>query len=101
MDLLVLPNVGKILAKNLNAVGIHTPEQLRQVGSKNAFIRIRVTVDPGACLHMLYGLQGAIDGVSDNCLPVETKEELRHFYRDLQRKMKGQREQTIVSGLHI
>jgi DNA transformation protein and related proteins len=84
MDLQNLPNIGKVLANNLNAVGVHTPEQLRQLGCKDAFIRIRATVDPGACLHMLYGLQGAIDGVPDNRLSDEIKEELRRFYRNLQ-----------------
>jgi DNA transformation protein and related proteins len=83
MDLLDLPNVGKVLGKNLNAVGIRTPEQLRDLGSKDAFLRIRTTVDPGACLHMLYGIQGAIEGVPDSHLSDATKEELKRFYRTL------------------
>jgi DNA transformation protein and related proteins len=84
-DLQTMPNVGKVLAENLLAVGIETPEQLSQVGSKDAFIRIRATVDPGACLHMLYGLQGAIDGVPDTRLSDATKADLRRFHRDLAR----------------
>jgi DNA transformation protein and related proteins len=83
MDLLDMPNVGKVLAKNLNAVDIHTPEQLRGVGSKDAFLRIRTTADPGACLHMLYGIQGAIEGIPDGRLSDATKEELKSFYRSL------------------
>jgi DNA transformation protein and related proteins len=83
MELLDLPNVGAVLGKNLNAVDIHTPEQLRDIGSKDAFLRIRTTVDPGACLHMLYGLQGAIEGVPDSRLSDATKEELKRFYRSL------------------
>ena len=34
-DLLSLPNVGKVLAGNLRAVGIETPEQLRETGAKD------------------------------------------------------------------
>jgi DNA transformation protein len=78
-----LPNVGKVLEDNLKKINIETPEQLRQIGAKEAFIRIRMQVDPGACLHMLYGIQGAIDGIPDKFLPVQTKEHLRLFYKTL------------------
>ena len=61
---------------------IFTEEQLREMGSKEAFIRIRM-IDPGACLHMLYGLQGAIDGIKDSLLPESTKRELKEFYKNL------------------
>lgn len=84
MGLMDLPNVGRVLASNLEAVGVHSPEQLKQLGSKEAFISIRATVDSGACLHMLYGLQGAIEGVPDCQLSDETKDDLRSFFRDLQ-----------------
>lgn len=83
MDLQDLPNIGKVLAKNLNAVDIHTPEQLRDLGCKDAFLRIRTTVDPGACLHMLYGIQGAIEGIPDSRLSDATKTDLKGFYRSL------------------
>jgi DNA transformation protein len=78
-----LPNVGKVLESNLQKVSIKTPEQLRRIGAEEAFARIRMQVDPGACLHMLYGIQGAIDGIPDKLLPVQTKERLRLFYKTL------------------
>ena len=81
-ELVILPNVGKVLEKNLNEIGIFTVKQLRDIGCKDAFIRIRM-IDPGACLHMLYGLQGAIDGIKDSLLPESTKCDLRLFYKDL------------------
>jgi DNA transformation protein and related proteins len=84
MGLTDLPNVGRVLAGNLEAVGVCTPEQLRLLGAKEAFTRIRATVDSGACLHMLYGLQGAIEGVPDSQLSDATKDDLRCFFRDLQ-----------------
>lgn len=82
MELADLPNVGKVLASNLRAVGIETAEALRETGAEEAFLRIRV-IDPGACLHMLYGLQGAVDGVRDNLLPEDKKRALKAFFKTL------------------
>ncbi|ORE50702.1 hypothetical protein B6A11_14430 [Enterococcus faecalis] len=53
------------------------------MGSKEAFFRIRLQSDSDACLHMLYGLEGAIEGVNDICLSQETKEELKAYYNSL------------------
>lgn len=83
MELTDLPNVGAVLARNLNAVGIHTPEELRALGTEEAFLRIRTTIDPGACIRMLYGIEGAIEGIPDELLPQETKERLKRFHREL------------------
>ena len=80
--LLELPNVGKVLEKNLREIGVHTPEQLQELGSKEAFLRIRLN-DSEACLHMLYGLQGAIEGIKDSKLCEATKADLKQFYRSL------------------
>jgi len=81
-ELAKLPNIGKVLEKNLNEIGIYTEKQLKEIGSKEAFLRIRF-YDPGACLHMLYGLQGAIDGIKDNFLTETTKQDLKAFYKNL------------------
>jgi len=83
-ELAGLPNVGAVLERNLLEVDISSPEQLRSVGSREAFTRIRTTVDPGACLHMLYGIEGAIRGIPDGQLPEDTKESLRAFFRSLE-----------------
>jgi DNA transformation protein len=82
-ELSKLPNVGKVLEKNLNEIGIFTEEQLKEIGSKEAFARIRL-LDPGACLHMLYGLQGAIEGIKDTFLAESTRQELKNFYKSLE-----------------
>ncbi len=78
-----LPNVGKVLENSLIRVGIETPEQLRSAGAEEAFIRIRIHVDSGACLHMLYGIQGAIEGKRYTQLSDGTKKRLRQFYNGL------------------
>ena len=78
-----MPNVGKVLEKNLMDVGIATPEALREAGARSAFLKIRAAVDPGACLHMLYGLEGAVRGVPDAMLDAETRGALRDFFASL------------------
>lgn len=82
-ELSKLPNVGKVLEENLLAVGIETREQLQEIGAKEAFRRIRLERDPGACLHMLYGIQGAILGIPDKLLLADSKQELKTFFRSL------------------
>jgi len=63
-------------------VGIDTPDKLKMIGSKEAFVRIRF-IDSTACLHMLYGLEGAIQGIRDTDLSTETKLDLKLFYKAL------------------
>lgn len=78
-----IPNVGAVLEKNLLAVGIETPEQLQESDAREVFLRIRTQTDQGACLHMLYGIQGAISGIPYKFLSQETKDQLKAFYRDI------------------
>ena len=83
MLLSALPNIGKVTERQLKEAGIETPEQLRKIGAKEAFLRIRKKSDPGACVRVLYGLQGAIDGVKDSGLDNKTKRNLLEFFRKL------------------
>ena len=53
MELTDLPNIGPKLADNLRQVGVGTPEQLRKLGPREAFLRIRAQVDPAACFHQI------------------------------------------------
>ena len=82
-ELSKLPNIGKVLEEHLLAVGIETPEQLQESGVEEAFRRIRCERDSGACLHMLYGIQGAIMGIPEKSLPADTKQELKVFFHSL------------------
>ena len=36
-----LPNIGKTVEEQLNAVGIHTAEELRRTGAEAAWLRIQ------------------------------------------------------------
>jgi DNA transformation protein len=79
-ELTDLPNIGKVVAKKLSEVGIDTPGELHKVGAEQAFIRLQ-TIDEGACLCMLQGLEGAVQGIRWHNLPKERKEELKQFFR--------------------
>jgi DNA transformation protein len=79
-DLTTLPNIGKVVAARLREVGIETPEDLKAIGSENAFIRLK-TMDDGACINELFGLEGAIQGIRDHDLDESRKAELKAFYK--------------------
>jgi DNA transformation protein len=55
-------NIGKELSDRLLSAGINSIEELKSLGSENAFIRIR-TIDPSACLNMLFALEGTIQDI--------------------------------------
>lgn len=76
-----MPNIGPVAAEGLQKVGIETPEQLRSVGAKKAWLRIKIQVDPGACLHMLQGLEAAVEGIPKKLLSPEKKAELNEFFK--------------------
>jgi len=83
-NLTSLPNIGKIVAGMLEQAGISSAEELKQVGSENAFIRLKA-IDPGACLSMLCGLEGAVQGIRWHQLSLERKQELKEFYKMVQK----------------
>lgn len=80
-----LPNIGNVLADNLKEVDIKTANELIALGSKNAFIRL-FTVDNSSCIHKLFALEGAIQGIRWHGLSEERKNELRHFFTLLQKQ---------------
>lgn len=74
-----LPNIGKKLEEQLNEVGIETIEQLKEVGSKQAWLDIKA-IDASACINRLCALEGAIEGIRWHSLSEEVKRELKAFY---------------------
>lgn len=78
-ELASLLNIGSVVEEQLNEVGITTYEQLRKVGSRQAWLYIKA-IDPSACIHRLYALEGAIQGVKKSQLSVDKKTELKEFY---------------------
>jgi len=81
-ELTTLPNIADKLDKQLSDVGITTIEQLREVGSREAWLRI-LARDPSACIMRLSSLEGAIQGVRWHYLDNDTKKSLREFYKEI------------------
>jgi len=79
-DLTSLPNLGKELVQRLHEVGVNTVLELKQMGSEQAFLRLRA-IDPCACFNMLCSLEGAIQGVRWHNLSSERKQELKQFLK--------------------
>lgn len=82
MKLSEMPNIGAVVEAQLIEVGITTPEELIRVGSKEAWLRI-FGIDPSACIHRLYGLEGAIRGIRKTMLDDETKADLKAFIKQI------------------
>ena len=78
-------NIGKDTESKLIQVGIDSFAKLESIGSEQAFIRLQ-TLDPGACLDLLYGLEGAIQGIKWHELPAEKKQLLQQFHKMSQKK---------------
>jgi DNA transformation protein and related proteins len=74
-----MPNIGNVVAEKLIQIGISTPEELKAIGSEQAFIRLQ-TIDETVCFSMLQGLEGAVQGIRWHNLPRERKEELKEFF---------------------
>lgn len=74
-----LPNIGKVVEEQLNAVGITTAEQLVNIGAEAAWLKIQ-SIDESACIHRLLALEGAIRGIKKSDIPSERKAELKNFY---------------------
>ena len=78
-ELAKLPNIGKVLEEQLNQAGITTYEELKEIGSRQAWLKIKA-MDDTACLHRLYSLEGAILGIKKTELDAETTADLKDFY---------------------
>lgn len=80
-ELSKLPNIGAVMVEQLQQAGIHTPEELKRIGSKEAWLRIQ-SFDASACYNRLCGLEGAIRNIRWHSLPDEIKRDLKAFYQE-------------------
>ncbi|MHB9944279.1 competence protein TfoX [Clostridium botulinum] len=78
-ELSKLPNIGKEVESQLNKVGIFSYDELKDIGTEQAWLKIQ-EIDSSACIHRLLALEGAIQGVKKIVLPQERKAELKDFY---------------------
>lgn len=78
-ELSKLPNIGPKVEEQLQGVGITTYEQLKEMGSQQAWLKIKA-IDDSACMHRLLALEGAIQGIRKSELSAEKRAELKEFY---------------------
>lgn len=71
-------NIGKEIGQKLASVGIYNLDELKVIGSKEAFCRLKKKYD-NICLVHLYALEGAIKDVEFNELSEEVKKDLKQF----------------------
>ena len=80
-ELSKLPNIGKTVEEQLAQVGIHTAAELKELGAKAAWLKIK-EMDESACINRLMALEGAIRGVKKTMLSDEVKADLKQFYQE-------------------
>ncbi len=74
--------LGKTMEKKLHSVGIHSAEELRAVGSRQAVFRLK-ELYPNTCVVILYHLEAAIRGVQIKQLDESCKAELKAYFKQL------------------
>lgn len=77
-------NIGKEMEKKLISVGIDCAEELIELGSKQAFVKLKEAY-PQVCLVHLYTLEGAVTNTEFNNLSKEKKKELKEFSDSLKK----------------
>ena len=78
-ELSKLPNIGKVVEEQLNEVGINTVDELIDIGSKEAWLKIK-EIDESACINRLMALEGAIQNIRWHDLSEDDKNNLKEFY---------------------
>jgi len=79
-----LPNIGKTLSNKLNEIGVFNEQELKELGSENALIKIATLDNSGVCLNMLFALEGAIQGIRWHELSTDKKLKLKEFFNLLE-----------------
>jgi DNA transformation protein len=77
-ELTSLRNIGKEMEKKLKSVDISTAEELKKIGSEDAFVRLKLHY-PNVCLVHLQTLEGAVSDMEYNQLPEDVKQRLKNF----------------------
>lgn len=74
--------LGKTMERKLHSVGIHSAEELKNIGSKQAVFHLKAQY-PNTCVVILYHLEAAIQGVEIKQLDVSCKSELKAYFKQL------------------
>lgn len=74
--------LGKTMEKKRHTVGIHSAEDLKNIGSKQAVFRLKEQY-PNTCVVILYHLEAAIQGVEMKQLDTVCKSELKAYFKQI------------------
>ncbi len=74
--------LGRTMEKKLHSVGIHSAEDLKDIGSKQAVFRLKEQY-PNTCVVILYHLEAAIQGVEMKQLDAACKSELKAYFKQI------------------
>lgn len=83
MELTELKNIGPAMERRLHAIGIHSAEELRALGGKEAYRRLKAAY-PEVCAVFLYTLHGAVEDIDLGMLPNGIKDELKAYSDSLE-----------------
>ncbi len=76
--------LGKTMEKKLHSVGVHSAEELTDLGSKQAVFRLKAQY-PNTCVVILYYLEAAIRGIDMKELDDTCKSELKAYFKQLEK----------------
>ncbi len=74
--------LGRTMEKKLHSVGIHSAEDLKAIGSKQAVFRLKEQY-PNTCVVILYHLEAAIQSVEMKQLDAACKSELKAYFKQI------------------
>lgn len=74
--------LGKTMERKLHSVGIHSAEELKDTGSKQAVFKLKARY-PNTCVVILYHLEAAIRGVEIKRLDDACKADLKAYFKQL------------------
>lgn len=83
MATLTTLGLGRTMEKKLHSVGIHSAEELVELGSRQAVFRLKARY-PGTCVVILYHLEAAIQGVDIKALDSGCKTSLKAWFQQMQ-----------------
>ena len=79
-ELTRLPNIGPVLAAKLKQIGVYSFDQLVEIGSVEAMLRIGEGHEAG-CDNMLYALEGAVRGIRWHDIPKDDRKKIKSHFR--------------------
>jgi len=77
-----LKNLGKVGNEWLAGIGIHSAEEVRQLGAVETYRCLKNAYPQAVTLNALYALEGALLGIDWRSIPPERRAELRQLAED-------------------